>query len=291
MRSRLGSQHITTWSPMADLDSVTSGPLKTQLSNRLREHVLTSRDQKAIIRPREASKVQVQRSAFTEDARAGKNLKAMQPPNLSGFWTPQPLTTSPTPQPIGVHHSLTPRAEDSKLADHQGCTVDNTQPVTKAENLEYQLKWKNAPPPPNRRRILATSSVRWRWRRNQAEARGNALVGGGGGDVAGRGGGGGTGRWSGRDRRESVRRGVREESSRLLGRGVGRFCGPQAVGVVLRSHRLPSPPAPDLGRKGWPAALPAVEMVVLMGGAGGGSALENRGPPRGTDGVRPHPSP
>lgn len=88
-----------------------------------------------------------------------------------------------------------------------------------------------------------------------------------------------------------MRRGGREESSRLLGRGVGRFCGPQAVGVVLRSHRLPSPPAPHLGRKDWPAARPAVEMVVLLGGAGGSSALENRGPPRGTDGVRPHPPP
>ena len=44
----------------------------------------------------------------------------MQLPNLSGFWTPQPLTTSPTPQPVGGDHSLKPQAEDSKLADHQG---------------------------------------------------------------------------------------------------------------------------------------------------------------------------
>ena len=56
--------------------------------------------------------------------------------------------------------------------------------------------------------------------------------------------------------------------------------------------QTPETPSPYLGRKGWPAARPAaVVVVVLMGGGGVGSALENRGPPRGSDGVRPHPQP
>lgn len=54
---------------------------------------------------------------------------------------------------------------------------------------------------------------------------------------------------------------------------------------------LTSDPSPNLGRKGWPAARPAAVAVVVLMGSRGAACLENRGPPRGTDGVGPHPPP
>ncbi|MXQ95114.1 hypothetical protein E5288_WYG018535 [Bos mutus] len=94
---------------MADLAGVTSGPLKTQLSNSLREQVIVSRDQKTIIRPMEASKVRVQRS----DLQREKSLES------GSVYVPDPPIVHPLFLLVDLSHGS--YKKDEQLALLQCC--------------------------------------------------------------------------------------------------------------------------------------------------------------------------